>query len=92
MKFMMQCLNFIMIFYFGNVIIDIIRFNNNSSNKYHVIGNSWFYGILFVNIIILVFIISYYNYVKSTSVGKIGLSGYPGIKGADGEPCKYSTC
>ena len=32
----------IIIFYYGNVIVDIVRFNSNSSNKYFVVGNSWF--------------------------------------------------
>lgn len=92
MYIILTALIIIILYYYGNIIIEIVKFNSKSSNKFYVIGNSWFYGLLFVNIIILGFITAYYYYVMQKSVGKIGLSGYPGMKGVDGEPCEFSLC
>lgn len=77
----------------GNLLYDIfisktkkLKLNINKS------GTVWYLGLIFINILILVFIISFYYYKNNFAIGPMGPSGYPGEQGLEGvneEVCSY---
>lgn len=85
------------IYYFGTslgkVFYDIfisqtkkLKLNINKS------GTIWYLGLIFINILILAFIISFYYYKTNFAIGPMGPSGYPGeegLQGIDEEGCDY---
>jgi hypothetical protein len=55
-------------------------------------GTIWYIGLIFINMLILAFIISFYYYKSNYDIGIMGPSGYPGVKGLVGineEGCAY---
>lgn len=61
--------------------------NSNLENGY-----LWFFCLIIINIIIITFIIGFYNYITSQPgiVGSIGETGFPGLEGDGGSlviPC-----
>lgn len=85
---------FIIIAYYSfDIIKNAIFYYSNTNNKSFQIGNPWFFGLLIVNLIIMTFVIYFYNH-KSTigSIGRTGLGGYPGKKGLSGEEAYVSVC
>ena len=83
----------ILVFYASTILFDGIFYFSRTGNKYFEIGNPWFYGLLIINLIILVFIYQFYQYKASVgSAGDTGLGGFPGKKGRKGQEAYLSRC
>ena len=58
-------------------------FNSNLDNGY-----LWFFSLLIINIIVLITLVVYYNYLMTTP-GKQGMQGDAGFPGQPGEQCTF---
>lgn len=83
----------ILLFYAGTIIFDGIMYFSRQGHKHFTIGNPWFYALLFINLIILVFVIYFYNYKASEGgIGKTGMQGERGRKGEHGTQSFLRVC
>lgn len=97
MKYTFLAIIFAIIFYFAstfsNVFYNIFTTSMNNLNLYsNKTAIIWFFGLIFINICILIFIISFYYYKKNNAIGNVGPKGFDGEKGIDGtdiEGCEY---
>lgn len=81
------------IFYYWNTIINIFFYIKNLSESHFKIGNPWFASLLFTNILILIFVIYFYNYKNKVSgIGRKGQTGLPGKTGLEGEVDYIRNC
>jgi hypothetical protein len=79
---------------FGKLVYDMfidktkdLKLNVNKT------GTIWFIGLIFINITILIFIISFYYYKTNYSIGPLGPkgdTGQPGFEGIQEEKCDYT--
>jgi hypothetical protein len=76
----------LMIVLFGSTIFSMIKTYTINSNPKFILGNLWFIGLLIINVLIIIFLYSFYYY-KSNVVGKDGPSGDKGFNGYDGNEC-----
>lgn len=92
--YIIATVTFLIIAYYSfDIIKNAIFYYSNTNNNHLKIGNPWFFGLLIINLIIMIFVIYFYNH-KSTigSIGKTGLGGYPGKKGPNGEESYIRVC
>ena len=76
----------IVIFFFGNTIISLIKSYSTNTNSNIKFCSFWFISLLIINIILIVFIYAFYYY-KIDTIGQKGLTGNKGFAGLDGEEC-----
>ena len=85
MYFVILSLFGILAYFLSDTFISLFSFMN-TTNKY-AMGNKWFFSLLIVNLVILIFVISFY-YIKKDTPGYNGAMGYSGIAGDAGEECE----
>lgn len=76
----------LVVVFFGNTMMTVIKTFFSNQKPTLQIGNIWFIGLLVVNIIIIAFIYGFYYYKINTN-GTQGYTGEPGFTGRDGEEC-----
>jgi len=76
----------IIIVLFGSSIFSMVKSYTSNPNPSFKIGNLWFISLLIINIIVIIFICTFYYY-KSNEVGKLGSVGDRGFTGKVGETC-----
>jgi len=74
---------------FGSSIFSMIKSYTSNPNPSFKIGNMWFIGLLIINLILIIFIYTFY-YNKSTEVGKMGATGNKGNTGLPGNDCVFT--
>ena len=86
MKIILLAIFFMIVFYsFGKIgyIINFVK--NQTPSQISIYGYMWFFSILFINLILITYTISYYYYSKNHSYGPTGPKGYPGKVGEETE-------
>jgi glucan phosphoethanolaminetransferase (alkaline phosphatase superfamily) len=80
---------FAIAYYFSNIIRNIFTTTVTDSKTISRQGFIWFGSILMINLIVLVFIVWYYYYIRDKP-GAVGKQGFPGLPGNNAKDCK--TC
>jgi hypothetical protein len=78
----------LLIAYFWQTIYMIISSFASGANNAISTGNIWFVGLLIINVVLLVFVFSFYYY-KSNIAGKQGPIGNRGFEGPEGSGCAF---
>ena len=83
----------IILFYAGTIIFDGMTYFSRQAQSHFTIGNPWFYALLFINLIILIFVRSFYYHKASVgSIGRTGMDGERGRKGVRGTESYLRHC
>ena len=78
----------IIIAYFWETIYKMVTSFAANANNIEYSGNIWFVSLLFINLLLVAFIVSFY-YIKSHTKGPQGETGEKGLPGPTAEGCKF---
>ena len=94
MNYIIAAVLFALIFFSYSMIKSlVITVFNGSSNLYNINSYAWFYGLLIINLIVILFVYYYSRYKMLYTPGDLGPKGYNGYTGNDAENCIiYQNC
>ena len=94
MNYIIAAILFALVFFSYSTVQNLVKsVFNGSGNLYNINSYAWFYGLVIINLIVILFVFYYSRYRMLYTPGDLGPKGYKGYNGENADNCIiYQNC
>tara|TARA_B100001093_G_C26801465_1_gene1003602 strand:+ start:287 stop:571 length:285 start_codon:yes stop_codon:yes gene_type:complete len=94
MNYIIAAILFALIFFSYATVKNLVKsVFNGSGTLYNINSYAWFYGLVIINLIVILFVFYYSKYRMLYTPGDLGPKGYKGYNGENADNCViYQNC